>query len=526
MKFSLFLSLLFASSASAWTLYDILLVDLFGDGWRNIYLNVMTDGETKNYTMDCSCSLITINTTSNMVTINVTSDGTPIAPWEILWVANITGEVFVGDFDSSMYIDGDFVSTMNPVSYNVDGNENSCKECKHPPPKHGRALAHASPSPPPPALVIAELYSATGNAWYNAEGGWTGVCDAALSKDVIDVPDVLTYPKFFIMNEDKTKVLQKGTVCDDRETEFCEEPLPHHGNFVFRATGYSTDATWKFCGEEGSVNEELVFSMKAGKCEAKVKHTAADYCTGILSYMIMLGELAISDVKGDTLSAYDTKMLEQQITSMFTHQREVTIVSYTYDQASSTMMVSFKATIAAEDYGVDGTVHSDVEDLASAITSSVSSPVTEGQFMTSLLNMLKGSPLGTSDVLSSMSAVSLSSLSLSSISYGTRNADTPVSAPVQEETETIEVATARKESVISATVGYICGAVALVAIIAFAVVRTSAQSENSTKNHLPLPLDSVHNDAHFEVEDDSIPQFDLAKGRKTEKSYFKSSERV
>ncbi|CAE7551278.1 unnamed protein product, partial [Symbiodinium microadriaticum] len=523
MIFSLIFSSLFVTS-SAWKLYDVLLVDTFGDGWKNINLNVTTDGGTStSYSMNCACKLITINSTDGMLTFNVTSNGSPIAPWEILWMANFSGSVIVGDFSTSAYVNGDFVSVMNPVNYNADSSSNNCQECHHPPPRRLMADA-AGAAPRPPAKVIMELY---GGSWYNGDGGMTGVCDAAVSADVIDIPDILTYPKYYIMNDKKTKVLQEGTVCKDRSTEYCEDPLPHDGNFVFRVTGFDTDATWRFCGAEGSANEELVFSMKAGKCKADRKHSAADYCAGILSHVVLSGTLSIAGGQGDTLSAFDTKMLEQQITSMFPYQREVTISSYlTTDEV---MTVSFKVVVVAEDYGVDGTVDANVESLFSQLSTGVQTPLSAGQFMSVLRNSLKDSPQGTADVLSSMSAVSLVSLELTDVVYepAPTSVEQPVETPAAD--EAAEVPTARAEFALSATVVYACAGAAAFTLLAFVIVRAVKRNVDSrTKSHIPLPLESEHDGISLELEDsveeDAIPKFDL--GRTTEKSYFRSSERV
>mmetsp|Transcript_9304 Transcript_9304/g.20449 ORF Transcript_9304/g.20449 Transcript_9304/m.20449 type:complete len:523 (+) Transcript_9304:17-1585(+) len=522
MIYSLLLSSLFAGYVSA-GVYEILMIDTFGDGWKNIHLDVTTDGTTSEYSFNCSCNWVNFTSISDDVMINVTSDGKAIAPWEIYWMIDPLddGNVVVGNFDTSMYISGgSSVNTHAPVSVDPDNKDNKCHECKHPPPKGHRAL---SPSPPPPTLIVGELYSS--NGWYKGNSTVTGVCDAPLSQDVMDVPDILTYPKYYIMNEQKTKVLKSGTVCKSRTTEYCEDVVPPEGKFVYRVTGFNNDATWEFCGMTGSSNDELVFSMHHGKCTAVVMHSGSDYCTGIVSYFVMAGTLSITDVQGDTLSAFDTKMLEQQIASMFTYQRQVTITSYT--TADAVMTVDFKVVLAAEDYGVDGTFGSNIETLASQVATDMKIPVTQGQFITVLKNSLKNSPQGSSDVLSSMSAVTLTSVGLSSIDYGLvpTSKGTPAETPSQEET-TVEVHTAREEFALSSSVAYVCAGVACVAILVFAIVRTVKRSSDSeTKTHLPLPSDSEHMDINFEVdsEEDAIPTFDL---KKTEKSYFKSAERV
>ena len=513
-------------TSSAWKLYDFLLVDTFGDGWRNSYLTVQDGNTTYKYTIDCSCFAVQLNSTSEVLTFNVSSDGPPIAPWEIFWAANFSGNVVVGDFDTSAYVNGDFVSVTNPVNYNADSSDNECHECTHPPPRHLLAAAAGpGPSPPPPAKVIMELYS---GAWYNGNGGWTAICDTRDSgPDDILVPDIVVYPKYYIMNDMRTKVLQEGTVCKDRSTEYCEEPLPHNGNFVFRVTGFNSDASWNFCDTEGSMKEELVFSMKDGKCSPIRTHTAADYCAGIVSFMVLTGTMSVNDVQGDTLSAFDTKMLEQQITSLFPFHREVAITAYsTQDEV---MTVSFKVIVAAEDYGVDGTFDTNIESLFSQLVEGVQTPVSEGKFLSLLRASLTGSPQGNADALSTMSSVSLVGVELASVEFGLVPAtvEQPAASPASD--ETVSVPTTHKEFVLSATVAYACAGAAAFTLLAFVLVRAvKRNSESRTKSHIPLPVDSEHEGTSLEmgdsVEDDVIPKFNLT--GKSEKAYFRSSERV
>merc|ERR1712000_733530 len=65
-----------------------------------------------------------------------TSDGDPIAPWEVLWVTEIGGETWVGDFDSTLKANNQTVWFYDDmVDYDPESDVNACHECKHPPPK-------------------------------------------------------------------------------------------------------------------------------------------------------------------------------------------------------------------------------------------------------------------------------------------------------------------------------------------------------------------------------------------------------
>mmetsp|Transcript_3084 Transcript_3084/g.4739 ORF Transcript_3084/g.4739 Transcript_3084/m.4739 type:complete len:952 (-) Transcript_3084:169-3024(-) len=585
--------------------YTILLYDLFGDGWGNIELVVTTDGFSRKYSPDCSCLQIDIYSDSCNITLNMTSDGDPIAPWEVLWVTEIGGETWVGDFDSTLKANNQTVWFYDDmVDYDPESDVNACHECKHPPPKpkpgpggskgkdddtttgddkatrddtttgddgagddtvgddavggddtaagddgasggdgkgdgNGKGSgkgAGKGKGKRPPAKVIVDLFDHKKNGWYDDSGDFTDVCEGDVcgsqecEDEEIQVPNILHYPQYFIMNEDRTKLIKSGTICsDNRGVEFCEEVLPHDGRFVFRVAGENPpgdNATWSFCGRDGGIKEELQFSMRAGKCHPGDQFTADDYCSGVTTLLSIGAVLTITDVSAGTLSEFDTKTLQQQLTAVVPVVRNVKISSY--QLSGSNIEVQTVIVVAVEDYGLDGTIFSNKESVFSTVSDALASPISSGAFLSVLQNSLRNSPQGASDVLLKATSVSIDTVEMSSYEYvmGMKTDSETTESAVEEETVTSS-SKSNVNSSPSGTVLILCGAVAGVIAVAFVIARAVRKSRMGTPSHLPLPDNSEHVSLEFDdnAEEDTIPTFEL-NVQATQHSYFKSSERV
>ena len=119
-------------------IHQILLIDLFGDGWQNVKLKVTVDGDkVTNYTMGCTnCTgMIEINTTECMMEIEMISDGPAITPWEARWVVVHENETYVGGWKSELSIIHNVVTARHMI-YDDDSDDmyEHCHECPHPPP--------------------------------------------------------------------------------------------------------------------------------------------------------------------------------------------------------------------------------------------------------------------------------------------------------------------------------------------------------------------------------------------------------
>ena len=133
------LSLFLAVATALPCNYNILLLDLFGDGWANIDILITTNTSTFNRTMLCASCYEIVNVTSTNCDMNVsmTSKGTPIAPWEVMWMVVVGNQTLVGGFDSTLRVNNDTVSGNNMLDYNPTSSEHVCSECTHPPkPRH------------------------------------------------------------------------------------------------------------------------------------------------------------------------------------------------------------------------------------------------------------------------------------------------------------------------------------------------------------------------------------------------------
>jgi hypothetical protein len=181
-----FITLLALTLASAEECtFDILLVDLFGDGWGNIDLDIDTGytmvnmtANTKlnytmpsNYSMTCgSCAnVVNISTPDCFLNVSMSSRGTPIAPWEVLWVIQHNNATYFGNFDSTLQINGSDVFSSNLVDYTSAGVD-SCEECEHPLPHkptpgsiRARAMKTATKPKPAPATVLIDLIDQLGD---------------------------------------------------------------------------------------------------------------------------------------------------------------------------------------------------------------------------------------------------------------------------------------------------------------------------------------------------------------------------
>jgi len=179
-------------------------------------------------------------------------------------------------------------------------------QCSKPSPK-GRALAaegKPKPSPPPPpvdiSFVIGESHR---NAWCDDSGNTHSYfCskEGDLSPDAT-LPNILTYPRYFIADTDRNKVIQSGTLNKDVRRVGVTVPLPSEGNFVFSVSGHylsGNTLTWDFCGLSGTISQRVHFRMRNGLCEATdfepLDDPAGDQCedewsTGMLILSPIVG---------------------------------------------------------------------------------------------------------------------------------------------------------------------------------------------------------------------------------------------
>jgi hypothetical protein len=168
------------------------------------------------------------------------------------------------------------------------------------------------------------IFDQFGNGWYNGTGFSSGACDSELCpnnddtcvEDTIDLPEILTYPKWYVMNAARTELVEFGSMCENpKGIEGCAIALPD-GRYVFRVAGYSTEgdlASWRFCGVYGVNHQELQFQMVNGQCVPNALLAAEDYCTGFKTLVSLSGSIGISGVTDANLDDYDTNAIYLQL---------------------------------------------------------------------------------------------------------------------------------------------------------------------------------------------------------------------
>lgn len=336
--------------------------------------------------------------------------------------------------------------------------------------------------------------------WFDGKGGSTGVCDGELCKgadddtcstDIIDTADITTYPKYYIMNEDKTKLIHDGTICNPhRGVDICEEVMPYDGTFFFRVAGVEPigdAATWKFCGREGGIDEELEFFMKAGKCVPGAQTTAKKYCDGLESVTTISATIFLSGMKSDGLTAADSKILETDIATLMPYPERVTLTSWHYVESGvdSGLEVTFEAVFVVHD-------HTDVMNAMDTIRNQMDVGMSSGNFVSELKTMLNDLPNSNGDALRLTKSATLKDITLvdeyylpAGSSLTTKDPVTEVTSPVVEHKSS---SAQSSQFTVSAEVG-VAAACMLLAVAAAAVVFTRRNT------HTLLPTDSSHDDS-------------------------------
>jgi len=487
---------------------DILLYDMFGDGWGNSQLVVTADGITTNYTLECGhCDRITLRDYCAFSLHIETTDGKePTNPWEHFWVVGALGQTIVGSFYTSIKIDEKGPFARRAINYNKTFE---CEECAHPKPKppakkHGKSghddsrrnLAKKAPS-----LATVKLYDEKSDGWFVSRG-WNDVCDAEVCtagdtscmSTAPKIPGALVYPRYFIVSKDKTELIHEGTICSgSRGFEVCQNNLPEDGEYVFRVAGVAPDnddPTWEFCGKTGGLEEELQFRIKDGKCIPGARITSTKYCAGLQSSVVLTGSLLFSDVRTSFLSSADTTVLEKDI-GLVIPSSSIAIKSWT--QSNEGLRVHFSAAFTSDKELVY--FPSNVDNLISNVETSLSSSISTGVFGDQLASGLLGFAGTQNDALRSSSSITLEEVSLFSVSY-LDTSDAQRSSPIEIVTAPVETTTVHTKP--SGTIYTITSvgvyALVTVGIVLLGVAGVAVRYLSRKRTHDPLPTDSAHAD--------------------------------
>jgi hypothetical protein len=499
----------------------IVAYDLFGDGWGdNLYLRVSTRGDfvlegtiydpiadlsnitTKDFNTSCVCTEITVCSQSAEfnVSVYVVEDSLVREPWEIYWeYVDVFDQVWIGDIDSSIGIDNNQVAwSVDMVDFDYDSEENECDTCPHkpkPPKKDDDSKGKddekegsdkdSKPKPPPPAKVLIQLFDSDNDGWYDDVANWTNPCD--IGSDLM-FPNVLSYPRYYISNDDRTKLIHSGSLCLHDDKEICEEILPHEGDFVYRVAGFDqgNNLTWDFCGVKGTLGQELEFSMQGGKCVAGALMSASEICDGVVSVASISGELLLSGLFNDKLTEHDTLLLEHMISSTLNGDN-LRITSWLVKRDVG-LYVDFTLTMEMEQLGYEG-IYSDMRSaFYDDVFDKLTTASTQGYMLNFLTAELSASSLTQRESLSAVNAIDIVKFEVTSITYS--NGQTVAKEEVVAEPVEITTSSHKKDM---ETLNYGYGAMAFAAVIvggAFAIFVVSRVMRK--KPYQSLPESSEH----------------------------------
>jgi hypothetical protein len=601
--------------------YNFLLYDLFGDGWQNIELAVDTDGAVTNYKVQCACDMIQIVSQSCVLTVNMISNGEAIAPWEPIWASKIGGVTWVGDFNTTMWIDHDSVTVKNGPDVDPNSLGNQCKACTAPddddkdggdkkgPGRRNRRgdgrgkgrgagnddgkgagnddgkgigagkgnddgkgngagkgnddgkgngagkgnddgkgngagkgnddgkgngagkgnddgkgsagnstddgkkrnLGAGDDGIHGNGMARFTIFDQFGNGWYNGTGFSSGACDSELCpnnddtcvEDTIDLPEILTYPKWYVMNAARTELVDFGSMCENpKGIEGCAIALPD-GRYVFRVAGYSTEgdlASWRFCGVYGVNHQELQFQMVNGQCVPNALLAAEDYCTGFKTLVSLSGSIGISGVTDANLDDYDTNAIYLQLLAMFPNTVAVEIISQSLD--SGVLTVNFVVTVSPEDYGLDGSVSNNIDTCLNSVYAAAQTE-SQSSFLTGLSTTILSSPTGAKDPLAHVSGATLTSLEVIQVQYVKKDDNTVLHPLDVTASSSTQGEVAHNGVSLMTIAALVCGAIFMAAATAYGLMRsrTSTHSPLSDKSsHLDSSVNKVSSGTSLDIE--------------------------
>jgi len=295
------------------------------------------------------------------------------------------------------------------------------------------------------------------------------------------------------MNAARTQLVDFGSMCENpKGIERCAMFLPD-GRYVYRVAGYNVEgdvASWRFCGIYGVNHQELQFQVLNGVCVPRALLSAEDFCTGFKTLVGLAGTLNIAGVTAANLDEYDANVIYLQILAMFPNTVAVEIVSQTLN--NGVLAVQFFVTISPEDFGLDGSVSSNIDACLNSVYATAQSE-SQANFLTGLSTAIQSSPSGVNDPLAHVSGATLTSLEVVQVQYVKKDENVVL--------HPLDVSTSSKNAVqngvsIVTLVALVCGSIFMVAAAAFTIMR----SRGST--HAPLPVDSSHHATRtsFDVE--------------------------
>jgi hypothetical protein len=360
--------------------------------------------------------------------------------------------------------------------------------------------------PIPPLEFPFILFDQKGDGWYKGGNQTDVVCPGEVDSSM---PSVITYPRYYIVNSERTTIIHKGTICGAFRTEACQEILPHDGKFVFRVAGYDPNpskVSWEFCGKTGILGEELQFEMVKGKCVPVDKRSADDYCKGIESISVWSGSLLLlssSSLSSSSIVTEDSKVLEQALSEVL-FDSKVIVESLEID--GNEMTVSFTASIILEKLGYVGIYSDELETSQDYVSESMESAVSNGVVYAAVQHLARNDPSLASGVVIHTKSVSLLSFEMISLSYqvmvssssnsksGSNNNNHNNNGNDKNDNDDKSVRNIKEKAIDELShismIGYVSGVLAVV-LIGFLVFIIS-RSPSRLRDDQIIPLSSTH----------------------------------
>ena len=556
---------------------------MFGDGWSNQALeieNLVNSSMTVSTGLTCKCQLIHYcfdnfqNAKGNISIVTVDPTKDVRHGWESHFTfVDDNGVIYVGNQYSTLHIWKGQVTCYDCVDYSLNNTHNRCDRCKHPPPppppaapkksgggsdkpktNNSRHLSEtgerllaimevdemaatafvvtanssgpggsrggggepAKAKRPPlnfPFVLIDETSSIRG--WYEDTGNNRDMCG-------LPTPTLLSYPKYYISDAARTKLIHSGTICGPHSPEKCQEVLPYDGKFVWRVGGYDAnpdDIQWHFCTVDGGLGQELSFTMKNGKCVPGDMIDADDYCNGVVTLAMLVGQLRVNVQSAEQeLSVAETRALETKLSKDLFMNSKVAINSYTQDSSGGSFLMTFTATLRVEEVSkFIGTVDGQLDAFEEAMQASVGERVSTGTLLASLQATVAGDPNLMSSQLSGAYAISLVSLSLDRYEFEVK--DRILERPSVEGSYTDTAEFVEESQLMGEFVYYATGATVCVVLIAVVVVIATRQKSSPGFVRVPSQSDLDSSESAL-VESATLPTADISITLDEKVSYY------
>lgn len=177
----------------------------------------------------------------------------------------------------------------------------------------------------------------------------------------------------------------------------------YYSNFVVPSPLSNRDITYRFCGVNGFVGDELSFQISSGTCIPTLKQSVETMSMYSLeSRVSMVGTLYLEGLTSE-FQASDNFLLEQSVMDVLSAESMMHITSVPYtdpalqltrDQLVSSYVkrllaeksatslsawVNFDLDVVAEDFGVDGSSYSNIQDLVAQIADEINAHIDNTQ---------------------------------------------------------------------------------------------------------------------------------------------------